>query len=169
MVIADHSTRVFGDEFVPVKKFHIPAVMFGPGIPKMRYDLPASQLDIIPTLLHFSGVSFQHPSIGRNIFDLSASDAGRAILQYYNNFAYILGDKVIILKPKEKPSYFQLQNFKLVPSDKEFDFLDEARAAATVPWHIYNQKLHRLEKQKTFSNQNIGLNRNTVRNHRSRN
>ncbi|MCB0349108.1 MAG: LTA synthase family protein, partial [Bdellovibrionales bacterium] len=140
VVIADHSTRVFGDEFVPVRKFHIPAVIVGPNVPKMVYEKPASQVDIAPTVLALSGMEVTQSGLGRNVLRLPESDPGRAVMQYYNNFAYLLGNDVIILKPNEEPSYFTLKDFNLINTKAKFSFLEEARANAILPWYLYDHK-----------------------------
>ena len=34
IVIADHNTRTYGKNLVPINKFHIPALIIGPNVPK---------------------------------------------------------------------------------------------------------------------------------------
>ncbi|MGH8455218.1 MAG: LTA synthase family protein, partial [Nevskiales bacterium] len=68
LVVADHDTRVEGAALVPIDRFHIPALIIGPGVPKRRYDGLASQIDLLPTLLHLMGIESRHPMIGRDLF-----------------------------------------------------------------------------------------------------
>jgi phosphoglycerol transferase MdoB-like AlkP superfamily enzyme len=44
LVVADHSTRVFGDDFIPVHKFHIPGLLIGPDVPVQTFNKVASQI-----------------------------------------------------------------------------------------------------------------------------
>ena len=142
VVIADHSTRVFGAEYVPIKKFHIPAVIVGPGVPKLKYEKPASQVDILPTVLALTGLNTKFSSLGRNVLSLPATDPGRAVMQYHNNFGYLIGDQLTVLQPNLPPTYFVMKDFKLVPSQKPFSFTDEALATLVLPWFLYDRQMY---------------------------
>ena len=51
VVIADHNTRTYGKNLVPVNKFHIPALIIAPNVEKgITYDNLASQMDIPSTV-----------------------------------------------------------------------------------------------------------------------
>ena len=86
LVAADHDSRVFGASLVPVRHFHIPAVILGAGVEARRDDRLMSQIDLPPTLLSLIGVDTEHPMIGH---DLTRSTPGRAIMQYDNTYGYL--------------------------------------------------------------------------------
>ena len=68
MVVADHDTRVYGDELVPVDKFHIPGVILGADVDSRDGSSPlVSQIDLAPTLLSLMGVDSEHPFPGRDL------------------------------------------------------------------------------------------------------
>ena len=56
LVVADHDSRVFGEDLVPVKNFHIPALILGGGIAPRLDERIASQIDLGPTLLSLIGI-----------------------------------------------------------------------------------------------------------------
>ena len=66
LVAADHDSRVFGASLVPVRHFHIPAVILGAGIEPRRDERLISQIDLAPTLLSLTGVDTEHPMIGHD-------------------------------------------------------------------------------------------------------
>ncbi len=105
LVVADHNSRVYGAEIVPVERFHIPALILGADVKPQRYSRLASQIDLLPTLLSIMGVDATYPAIGR---DLTRSKMpGRAIMQFDTTQAYMQedGNVVIMQKFKEPVQY----------------------------------------------------------------
>jgi phosphoglycerol transferase MdoB-like AlkP superfamily enzyme len=107
LVIADHNSRVYGEQLVPVNRFHIPGVILGGTIEPRRIPGISSQIDMVPTLLSLIGVSSKHPAIGRDLTrpEYSAG-AGRAMMQFSNLQAYMEGDRIIVLQPDLEPQQF---------------------------------------------------------------
>src|SRR5690606_13021181 len=56
LIVADHDNRVYGDNLVPVEKFHIPALILGPDLEAKTITPVASQIDLAPTLLSLLGI-----------------------------------------------------------------------------------------------------------------
>lgn len=134
IVIADHDSRVSGASLVPIDHFRIPAVIFGNGITAKRDHQLASQLDIPVTLLSLIGASGEHPMIGHDLSQTMRADKHRAMMQYDKNFAYMQGNKVVILQP-QKPAttytYTYTQN-KLVPTSNDPIMVKQALAHANL-------------------------------------
>ena len=104
MVVADHDVRVFGSEPVPIKSFHIPAVILNSDIGHKEDDRLVSQLDLPVTLMSLLGIKQATPMIG---FDLTKTyPIERAMMQYYDNFAYIENEQAVILMPNKKVSFW---------------------------------------------------------------
>lgn len=148
LVVADHSTRVFGDDFIPVQKFHIPGVLIGPNVPTEAFTKVASQIDLLPTILNYAGIDVTTPMIGRNLMTMPAGDPGRCFMQYGMNYGYMTGDTVTILQPYLKPQAFIYDNrsFKLtaIPNaDPEKN--KDALAHALLPWKLYETQRYRLK------------------------
>jgi phosphoglycerol transferase MdoB-like AlkP superfamily enzyme len=100
LVISDHNSRVYGDQLVPVERFHIPGLIIGGTIKPRKISGITSQIDMLPTLLSLAGVEAGHPGIGR---DLTLPEyqlgAGRAILQFYRIAAYLVPGRVVVMQP----------------------------------------------------------------------
>ncbi|WP_342366043.1 LTA synthase family protein [Pseudoalteromonas sp. S16_S37] len=104
LVVADHDVRVFGSEPVPIKSFHIPAVILNSEFNAHADERLVSQIDLPVTLLSLLGVQAPSPMIG---YDLTKTyPTQRAMMQYYDNYAYIENDKVAVLMPGKKASYW---------------------------------------------------------------
>ena len=98
VIVADHDNRVYGNNLVPVEKFHIPGLILGADIKPKKIQPLASQIDLGPTLFSLMGVSGKHPMLGRD-FVRYPDQPGRAIMQFEDYFSLMEEDKLTILKP----------------------------------------------------------------------
>ncbi len=150
LVVADHNSRVYGAELVPISRFHIPALILGGGINAGNFAPVASQIDLAPTLLSLIGVSATHPMIGHDLTRPEMKDQpGRAIMQYYSSQAYMEGDDVVILQKDLPAKQYEYVDDKLVPAATGRPDL-EHKALAHSAWSsiAYDKSLYRLPKQK---------------------
>jgi phosphoglycerol transferase MdoB-like AlkP superfamily enzyme len=153
MVVADHDTRVYGDELVPVNKFHIPGVILGADTQPRRVQSTVSQIDLAPTLLSLLGVDSEHPFIGRDLtrtlteFGNSAQLTPRAMMQFDQNFAWMQDDHVTVLLPDGEVRYFDYDRRakSLEPAlMKNPETARDALANVLMPAWLYRDQLHRL-------------------------
>lgn len=138
LVVADHDSRVFGETLVPVRHFHIPAVIVGGGIEARQDHSIISQIDLPPTLLSLAGVACTHPMLGH---DLTRSAPNRAIMQYENHYGYLKGNDLVVLVPNKGAvqfSYTLPATFTPVPTDTTL--AEEALAHALWPSWAYREK-----------------------------
>ena len=145
LVIADHNSRVFGSNLVPIQGFHIPALILGGGIQPKTVSRVASQIDMAPTLLSLIGVDAEIPATG---LDLTRSDIdripGRAIMQFSNNLAYMEENRVVILRPGRKLEYFTYDEPELKPAANIDPALGRKALANSIwPTLAYNKRLYR--------------------------
>ncbi len=119
MVVADHDTRVYGDDLVPIDKFHIPGVILGKDIAPLQITSVASQIDLAPTLLSLLGVDSEHPFVGRDLtrtlpeFGNAAPVLKpRAMMQFDRNYAWLEADRATILLPDGSAKHFAYDHDK---------------------------------------------------------
>ena len=142
LIVADHDNRVYGDNLIPVEKFHIPGLILGADVKPSRVATLSSQVDLAPTLLSLMGISACHPMIGRDL----ASDwtsPGRAILQFDNYFALMEPDKLTILKPDQTAvTAHYNETKKLLTLADAAPARDAKRALANVqlPSYLYRER-----------------------------
>ena len=70
LIIADHSTRLRGQDLIPIDKFHIPGIIIAPHLKPRVFEKIASQIDMTPTLLDIMGISTELPIFGRPLLSL---------------------------------------------------------------------------------------------------
>ena len=109
LVVADHDSRVFGKDLVPVENFHIPALILGGGIAPRNDDRIASQIDLGPTLLSLAGIDDATPMNGRDLSDPTLQGPGRALMQYDGNFAWMQGDDVVVIQTQKPPQQYRYE------------------------------------------------------------
>lgn len=145
VVVADHNSRVYGPELVPIERFHIPGLILGGGIPARKVERLASQVDLLPTLLSLIGVSGAHPATG---IDLTRPDLeqlpGRAAMQFQDTQAYLEGGRVVILQKDTAPEVFNYSGKALLPAEMDRTLVDKAEALANWPIQSYRERLYRL-------------------------
>lgn len=142
LVVADHNSHVKGNDYVPISKYHIPGFIIGPNVPKMDFSKLSSQVDLLPTLVHFSGLTVTHPLIGRNLMTLPPEAPGRAFMQFGEHNAYRVGDDVIVLRPFVAPEQFVYRDEKLVPAPLNQEMARDAIAHVNLPWILYSERLY---------------------------
>ena len=68
IIQADHGKIVAGSGGeLPQSLNHIPLIMFGPGVPQMRYDGLGMQVDVMPTLFGLIGMSYTSYGFGQDL------------------------------------------------------------------------------------------------------
>lgn len=154
LVVADHNSRVYGDQLIPVERFRIPGLIIGGGIKPDIYKKTASQIDLPPSLLSIAGLSGYTPMPGNNIFGSREKNfSGRAVLQFYKNQGYIYGDdRLIVLQPgKIAEQYIWTgKSLKKVDTDDN-ELADKALAFALWTYWQYDKNLYRQDKKDSIA------------------
>jgi len=150
VVVADHNTRTYGKNLVPINKFHIPALIIGPGVKKgSKYSKLCSQIDLAPTLLDIAGMKVETPMPGRNLKQLKADVKGRSIMQFHEINAFRIEDQVVIMQPKKEALQFKIINdtvLQEVPLDKEM--AKDALAHVTTASNLYSKGKYKMKHKK---------------------
>ncbi len=147
LVIADHDSRAAGDNLVPIRHFHIPALFIGEGIEPKRDNRLVSQIDIPTTLLSLAGISGEYPMIG---FDLTQEvNPNRAIMQYDATQAMMKGEDVVIMRPNTPIQGYLYNKDKELLEHKDVpeSFKKEALAHALLGSYLYKNQLYKLPKE----------------------
>lgn len=152
VVVADHDARVSGN-LVPVKHFHIPALIIGPGVTPKSDPQVMSQIDLGPTLLSLMGLDTVHPMLGR---DLTRQTANRAMMQFGDNYGYLKAapgesEKLVVLEPYKaaKMSDYQspgifIEPDTYTPIDLDAGLAREALAHVLWPSWAYKEQRYAL-------------------------
>lgn len=150
VVVADHDIRVRGDSMVPIERFHIPGLILGADIKPKRVKTVASQIDLAPTLLSLMGVDAKHPMPGRDLTREPDDLPGRAMMQYEQNYAWMEGEQVVVLRPEKAAAHARydktekhLRSVDATPANGDA-LAKRALAHALLPALLYRELRYRL-------------------------
>ncbi|MAK56467.1 MAG: sulfatase [Pusillimonas sp.] len=107
LIVADHDARVGGEQLIPLKHFHIPALFLGHTVQPHNDSRIISQIDLAPTLLSLAGLSSAHPMIGHDL--TNPASGGRAMMQFSDNYGYLKGNQLLVLEPHRPARQFTYQ------------------------------------------------------------
>mgnify|MGYP000858038727 CR=1 FL=1 len=108
VITADHQAASAGKTEVPVKKYHIPLLIYAPNlITPGRVDRLMSQIDIPPTLLGLLNFSYDSRFMGYDLLHLPAGQE-RIFISTYQNLGFAKGNKLVVLKPKGQITLYQI-------------------------------------------------------------
>jgi phosphoglycerol transferase MdoB-like AlkP superfamily enzyme len=128
--IADHCASVAGKTRLPVEKYHIPLIMYAPGLLKpATFDQTLSQIDVVPTLLDMLGVDGRDAFFGTSVFR-QAPEEGRAFISNYQELGYLKHGILTVLSPKRMTQAFRVDpvSFETTPTAIDDQLLKEAIA-----------------------------------------
>ena len=147
VVIADHNTRTYGKNLVPVNKFHIPALIIAPNVDKgITYDNLASQMDIPSTVLALSGITTKSPMPGRNLLKLPKGTKGRTIMLFHETYAFRVEDDIVILNPNTKPLQFKVKSdTELIPVALNEELAKDALAHIVASSNMYKNRVYKID------------------------
>ena len=151
LIVADHDIRIRGSDLVPVKNFHIPGLILGADIKPRQITTIASQIDLPTTMLSLMGINAQHPMVGRDLSAEPEGLAGRAMMQYQENYAWMEGNQTVVLRANKEPTYatYDKANKKLSISEKPSDaeaMQQRALSHVLLPSVLYREQQYHLPK-----------------------
>ncbi len=143
LVIADHDSRAAGASLIPIKNFHIPALILGEGIEPRRDKRLVSQIDMPTTLLSLAGVSGNYPMIG---YDLTQNvNPDRAIMQFDQTQALMKGNRDVVIQMPNKTAqgyYYDKKTETLTEKSLSEEIKQEALAYALLGSYLYKNRLY---------------------------
>lgn len=102
VVVADHCASSAGKVDLPLTRYQIPCLIYGPKHVEPRaVGTLASQMDLAPTLLSMLGVSYTSTFLGRDILG-TPEDSGRALIGTYQSLGFVDNGMITILQPRRE-------------------------------------------------------------------
>ena len=137
VVVADHCHSSGGRTEVPVRKYHIPLLIFSPDhVAPGRVDTLASQIDVAPTLLGLLGFSYRSRFFGRDLLQGNGGEP-RALLATYQRLGLLQRDMLTILSPPRRVDAFRVEKGHEIEAEPKSDLLADAIAyyqSASFVW-----------------------------------
>ncbi len=130
VIVADHCASVAGRTELPVAKYHIPLILYGPKIVRPeRVARMVSQIDIPPTLLDILGVEGDDHFFGKGVHE-QGQIGERAFISNYQSLGYYKRDILTVLKPRKKVESYAIdpKTLEARPAPVDETLRDEAIA-----------------------------------------
>ena len=119
VIVADHQASAAGKMALPVNKYHIPCIIYAPGlIPAGVNNRLLSQMDLAPTLLGILGVSYTSRFLGQDIQKTTPGQE-RIFISTYQSLGYIENNHLLILKPGKKVETYRILDWEKNLYEKE--------------------------------------------------
>lgn len=121
VIVADHCASVAGKTHLPVGKYHIPMLFYGPRILKPGHvESLISQIDVAPTLIDLMGFHGSEHFFGDNIFNKTSAQQ-KAFISNYQSLGYYKNDKLVVLLPKKQVKMYSVDSKTFEASETEVD------------------------------------------------
>lgn len=100
--VADHTAGGAGSTALPLKRYHIPLLVYSPGhVQPGKIAKIASQIDLGPTLLGMLNVEYDSFFLGKNILDMSPGEE-RALIANYQHLGLYTEGLLSVSSPRGK-------------------------------------------------------------------
>jgi len=110
VIVADHCAGSAGKTQLPVDKYHIPLMIYAPGVIRPgAVDVLSSQIDLAPTLFALLQWSYDSEFYGRNILQFGP-DEGRALIGNYESLGLFQANThtLTVLGPRQTIAAFRI-------------------------------------------------------------
>jgi phosphoglycerol transferase MdoB-like AlkP superfamily enzyme len=142
VVIADHCAAVSGKTELPVAKYHIPLIFYGPKIVRPgHFSRMISQLDVPPTLFDILGLEGDDEYFFGTAVHEQVGEP-RAFISNYQSLGYYKRDILTVLKPKRKIESYRIdpKTFEATPIPVNETLRDEAIAYYQTASSAFKQR-----------------------------
>ncbi|MCY2931238.1 MAG: LTA synthase family protein [Planctomycetota bacterium] len=152
LIVADHCARHEAEwkafKEVSPARYHIPAIIYAPGLPELVKpgvnNTLCSQIDLMPTILGMLKMSYTTKLFGR---DIIASPPHRAFISNPGDLGLLVDGKLVILEPRRTASTYVVNPDDTEDLAKEMDpaLLEKAinyyqGAAYVLDHHLYQNE-----------------------------
>ena len=144
VITADHCASVAGRSQLPVNRYRIPLIFYGPDlVAHGSHEGRISQIDVPPTLLELLGVHGDDYFFGLSIFE-QKPEWQRAFISNYQALGYLKRNTLTVLLPRRKVEAYRVdpKTGEQTPVPVDPELRKEAIAYYQTAAHAH--KLHRL-------------------------
>ncbi len=149
-VIGDHGARVYGADFIPIRSYEVPLLIYAPFLVKPgRMDTLACSMDVAPTLLGLTNWTFNSTFFGRDLFDVP-KDRGYALMQHDRDVGFLRGDRLAVYRPDTSANIYLFDrpsaHFNPAPpAPADDDLVKDGAAFYQTAYELYVQERLRLK------------------------
>ncbi len=148
VIVADHCAGSAGQTELPVLEYQIPCLIYNPSIIQpQKVDKLVSQIDLGPTLLGLMNWTYKSKFFGKDILKMTPVEE-RAFIANYQKLGFIKGDKLTILSPQQKVSFYTFNRLtgEMIEQAPDEQFLNEATTFYQSASYVQKNKLNKWEE-----------------------
>ena len=102
VIVADHCAKSAGKTDLPVNRYHIPCLIYAPGLVKPALEQKlTSQIDLVPTVLGMLNLNYTSRFLGYDIYKTPVGKE-RVFISTYQDMGYLKDGKLVVLSPQQK-------------------------------------------------------------------
>ena len=132
VIVSDHCAGSAGKTALPIKNYHIPLMVYAPGIIEpARVDTLSRQIDYAPTLFGLMNWSYESEFYGKNILTMAPADE-RALIGTYQSLGLLHGDLLTLLRPVGITQAFE---YDAISKEQIEVPIDDARVLETIAYY----------------------------------
>lgn len=142
VIAADHNVRVYGDNLIPYKMFHIPGIILGDGVEAKHINKLTMQPDLLATALDLIGIDqLRYPILGRSIYENHKKNMN--LMQFHDMYGLRSGDEIAIIEPKKPAVTMKIENGKLRETAHNTELEKDVLAFIIGTNDLYQKQLFR--------------------------
>lgn len=151
VIIGDHGARVYGADFIPIHSYEVPFLIYAPELLKpRRVDVLGSSLDVAPTLMGLTDMSYRSVFFGRDLWDVAPRES-YALLQHDRDVGILRGDRLAVLGIHQSARVYRYDRaarkfsspLPLGPVEEEL--IRDGVALYQTAYALYQSRRYRLE------------------------
>ncbi|MCB2145385.1 MAG: LTA synthase family protein [Deltaproteobacteria bacterium] len=128
VIVADHNGGSAGETSLPVNRYKVPLLIYGPGLIKSKIiSKLSSQIDLMPTLFSILNWSYESKFYGDDILDDNFSE--RAFIGTYQKLGFLRKDRLVILEPDKTVNEYRIVHQDL--HEAEYEKIDSVEKDVT--------------------------------------
>lgn len=138
VIVADHCASSAGKTSLPVRKYHIPLIIYAPDIIKpVEIDALASQIDFAPTILGLLNMDYTSKFFGK---DILYSTPNRALIGTYQKIGYLKESRLTVQLPVKRTESYSIESGKQENSAINNDDLQDAISYYQTASYLFKNK-----------------------------
>jgi len=148
VIMADHCAGSAGQTELPVLEYQIPLIIYNPLLIKpQQIDKLSSQIDVGPTLLGLMNWSYKTKFFGKDILKMTPNEE-RAFIANYQKLGFIKNNKITILSPQQKVSFYRFDRKTggMVDIQADTSLLKDAISYYQSANYVYKKRLNKWEE-----------------------
>lgn len=139
VIVGDHCASSAGRTSLPVKKYHIPLIVYAPAIiTASENNMLASQIDFAPTILGLLNMDYESKFFGK---DILFEAPNRALLGTYQKIGLLRNDQLTVQLPTKRTEAYQIHDQEPITTKLDDNELRDAITYYQTASYLFHHKL----------------------------